>query len=287
MASASPLHADREVILCGGAINSPQVLMLSGIGDPQALRAHGIAVKVPLPGVGRNLQDHPAALLIYARGDKSPLLRNMRVDRLALGLIDAFALGRGFMTDLPGGITGFVQKRYGPSDAGHPALVHRRIAARRRLTCSRSANHLLTVSPAASCCCARRAAAPSRLPHRIRWRHRASAKDCLSTADDWKALRNGIALFRDIARRPELKPFIARELGPGPEVKTDAQLEDYVRRTAVTAHHPAGTCKMGSDADPMAVVDDRLRVRGTAACASSTPRCSRISLAAISTRRRS
>jgi 4-pyridoxate dehydrogenase len=59
-----------------------------------------------------------------------------------------------------------------------------------------------------------------------------------------------------------LKPFIARELGPGPEVKTDAQLEDDVRRTAVTAHHPAGTCKMGSDTDSMAVVDDRLCVRG-------------------------
>lgn len=59
------------------------------------------------------------------------------------------------------------------------------------------------------------------------------------------------------------KPFIARELGPGLDVKTDAPLEDYVRRTAVTAHHPAGTCKMGSDADPMAVVDGGLRVYGT------------------------
>ncbi|MGA9007539.1 MAG: GMC family oxidoreductase N-terminal domain-containing protein [Xanthobacteraceae bacterium] len=255
-------HADREVILCGGAINSPQVLMLSGIGDPQALGAHGIAVKVPLPGVGRNLQDHPTALLISARGNESPLLRNMRVDRLALGLIDSFALGRGFMTDLPGGITGFVKsdtaqalpdiqllfiagsllaapylqpfrKPFADSFACRIVLLRRQ---------SRGAITLASSDPLA---------AP-----RIN-------QGLLSTADDWKALRNGIALFRDIARRPELRPFIARELGPGPEVKTEVQLEDYVRRTAVTAHHPAGTCKMGSDADPMAVVDDRLSVRGT------------------------
>src|SRR5437660_1552358 len=72
------IPAAREVILCGGAINSPQVLMLSGIGDPAELAAHDIATAAPLPGVGKNLQDHVAALLIYRRRDESPLLRNMR-----------------------------------------------------------------------------------------------------------------------------------------------------------------------------------------------------------------
>ena len=102
-------RAEREVIVSAGTINSPQILMLSGIGEPQALAAHGVKVRVPLPGVGQNLQDHPAALLIYGRGDKSPLVSNMRLDRLALGIAEAFAVGRGFMTDLPGGITGFVK----------------------------------------------------------------------------------------------------------------------------------------------------------------------------------
>src|SRR5262249_22163107 len=86
-------HADREVIVSAGAINSPQILMLSGIGEPQALAAHGIEVKVALPGVGRNLQDHAAALLIYGRADKSPLVSNMRADRLVLGVAEAFTLG--------------------------------------------------------------------------------------------------------------------------------------------------------------------------------------------------
>ena len=69
-------------------------------------------------------------------------------------------------------------------------------------------------------------------------------------------------MFRELAHRRELKPFIAREIGPGADVATDAQIESYTRQTAVTAHHPAATCKMGVDADPTAVVDDRLRVRG-------------------------
>ena len=72
------MAAEREVILSGGAINSPQCLMLSGIGDPAELADHDIAVKAALPGVGKNLQDHVAALLVYGRRDESPLLRNMR-----------------------------------------------------------------------------------------------------------------------------------------------------------------------------------------------------------------
>jgi 4-pyridoxate dehydrogenase len=250
------------VILCGGAINSPQVLMLSGIGDPQALQAHGIAVQVPLPGVGRNLQDHPAALLVYARGDKSPLVRNMRADRLALGLIDAFALGRGFMTDLPGGITGFVKSDMAQAlpdiqllfIAGS-LLATPYLQPFRKPFADSFACRVVLLRPQSRGAITLASSDPLAAP-RI-------SQGLLSTADDWKALRNGIALFRDIARRPELKPFVARELGPGPEVKTDMQLEDYVRRTAVTAHHPAGTCKMGPDTDPMAVVDDELCVRGT------------------------
>lgn len=254
-------HADREVILCAGAINSPQVLMLSGIGEPEALRARGIAVRVPLPGVGRNLQDHPAALLVYARGDDSPFLRNMRIDRLTLGLLDGLAFGRGFMTDLPGGITGFVK-----SDAAEPMpdiqllFIAGSLAAAPYLPPFRKpfadsfACRIVLLRPQSRGSITLASSDPLAAP-RI-------GQQLLSAGDDWKALRRGIALFRDIAQRPQLKPFVARELGPGPEVKTDTRLEDYVRHTAVTAHHPAGTCKMGPDADPTAVVDGRLRVRG-------------------------
>ncbi len=254
-------HAQREVILSAGAINSPQVLMLSGIGDPQALSAQDIRIKVPLPGVGQNLQDHTAALLIYGRGDNSPLLRNMRADRLALSLAEAFVLGRGFMTDLPGGITGFVK-----TDSSKPMpdiqllFIAGSLAAAPYLPPFRQgfadsfSCRIVLLRPESRGSVALASSDPLAHP-RIR-------QGLLSTANDWKVLRDGIALFRDLAHRRELKPFVAREISPGPGVTTDAELEAYTRGTAVTAHHPAGTCKMGADTDPMAVVDDALRVRG-------------------------
>src|SRR5262249_33653005 len=101
--------AEREVILCGGAINSPQLLMLSGIGDPAELSVHEMSLKAALRGVGKNLQDHVAALLIYGRRDESPLLRTMRADRLVLSLGEGLFCGKGFATELPGGITAFVR----------------------------------------------------------------------------------------------------------------------------------------------------------------------------------
>jgi 4-pyridoxate dehydrogenase len=254
-------RVEREVIVSAGALNSPQILMLSGIGEPQALAAHGIKVRVPLPGVGQNLQDHPAALLIYGRGDKSPLVSNMRLDRLALGIAEAFALGRGFMTDLPGGITGFVK-----TDPAKPLpdiqllFIAGSLAAApylppfRKAFVDSFACRVVLLRPESRGSVTLGSANPLAHP-RIR-------QGLLSTANDWTALREGIHLFRELARRPELGSLVAREIGPGADVATDAQIETYTRQTAVTAHHPAGTCKMGVDKDPMAVVDDTLAVRG-------------------------
>ena len=88
-------RAEREVILAGGAINSPQILLLSGVGDPAALRAHDIAVAVPLAGVGGNLQDHISAPVVYARSEPGPLHRQMRADRIAIDLVQAISAARG------------------------------------------------------------------------------------------------------------------------------------------------------------------------------------------------
>src|SRR5262245_49737592 len=95
-------RARREVILAGGAINSPQLLMLSGIGPASELARHGISVRVALAGVGQNLQDHAAALLLHARSSPGPVHRNMRLDRLAVELARGYLFGTGFTTDLPG-----------------------------------------------------------------------------------------------------------------------------------------------------------------------------------------
>jgi 4-pyridoxate dehydrogenase len=254
-------HADREVIVSAGSINSPQILMLSGIGEPDALAAHGIKVTAALPGVGENLQDHAAALLIYGRGDKSPLVSNMRLDRLALGTVQAFTLGSGFMTDLPGGITGFVKTDpakampdiqllfIAGSLAATPYLPPLRKAFADSFAC-----RIVLLRPESR--------GSVTLASADALAHPRIHQGLLSAANDWKQLREGIVMFRELAQRRELKPFVAREIGPGAQATHDSQLEAYTRQTAVTAHHPAGTCKMGLDGDPTAVVDDELRVRG-------------------------
>jgi choline dehydrogenase/4-pyridoxate dehydrogenase len=254
-------HAAREVILSGGSINSPQVLQLSGIGDPQLLAAHDIPVKVPLVGVGHNLQDHAAALLIYGRGDTSPLLRNMRLDRLAAGFAQGALFGSGFMTDLPGGITGFVRTQ---SAAAMPDIqllfIAGSLAAAPYLSPFRKpfadsfACRIVLLRPESRGSVAIRSADP--------FAHPRITMGLLSTANDWKTLRDGIVMFRDLARRSELKGFISREIGPGADIDNEAGLEAYVRHTAVTAHHPSGTCKMGTADDPLTVVDSELRVLG-------------------------
>src|ERR1700761_2503497 len=102
-------RASREVVLCGGVINSPQVLMLSGIGDPDALRALGIEVKVALRGVGKNLQDHIPAAAPYKRKDRGGLHKAMRLDRIVPALATAHFRGTGIATSLPAGIMAFLK----------------------------------------------------------------------------------------------------------------------------------------------------------------------------------
>jgi 4-pyridoxate dehydrogenase len=258
------VRAEREVIVSCGSINTPQVLMLSGIGDPDALGALQIPVRVPLLGVGRNLQDHAAALLVFARRDRGPLLEKLRLDRLAFELARGYALGQGITSDLPGGLTAFVKTDAAErapdiqllfiagSLAAAPYLPPFKRAFADSFSCrivllrpqSRGTITLASDNPRA---------------------HPRIHQNLLATDRDWKTLRQGIDIFRDLARRPQLQAHVAKELGPGVEVRSDAELQQYTRATAVTAHHPAGTCKMGAADDESAVVDATLRVRGTQA----------------------
>jgi 4-pyridoxate dehydrogenase len=250
-------RADGEVILAGGTINSPQLLMLSGIGDPAELTAHRIAVRVPLPGVGKNLQDHISAGPAWQRRGGGPFHAQMRIDRILRALAQAHWRGEGVAADLPGGIVAFLKSRNAadlpdvqfllnaaPMTA-HPYLAPFRPAYADGFACravvlrpeSRGEVRLASADPAA---------AP-----RIR-------QNFLSTEKDRKTLRDGIRMARAVAAQPAMRAFIEREIAPGSDA--DADLDDLIRRTGITVHHPIGTCRMGTD--PLAVVDPALRVRG-------------------------
>jgi 4-pyridoxate dehydrogenase len=255
------VRAEREVIVSAGTINSPQILMLSGIGSPQELELHDIPVQVPLSGVGQNLQDHAAALILYGRSSAGPVQRNMRWDRLMFELGRGYLFGTGFTTDLPGGITAFLRTDAGAALPDTQLLfIAGPLGASPYLPFQKGfadsfACRIVLLRPESrgSICLA--SADPLAHP-RIR-------QKLLATDRDWSAMRAAVALFRDIARQRAIAPFIARELGSLATMSTGEELEHSIRTTAVTAHHPAGTCRMGPASDPMSVVDADLRVHGT------------------------
>jgi 4-pyridoxate dehydrogenase len=250
-----------EVIVAGGVINSPQLLMLSGIGDPAALRAHWIAVRAPLPGVGRNLQDHVAVSIVYARRAPGPLHERMRIDRIAADLARAYLFGRGIAAELPSGLMAFLK-----TDPAAPVPDIQLLFNLAPLT---AAPYLApVVRPYADAFATRvvllhpesrgevaLASADPRTPVRIR-------QNFLATERDWAVLRAGFRLARGIGGAAPLEPFVGAETSPGPECRTDAEIDAHIRATAITVHHPLGTCRMGRESDPMTVVDPELRVLG-------------------------
>jgi 4-pyridoxate dehydrogenase len=255
-------HADREVILCGGVINSPQLLMLSGLGDPAELAAHGIAVKVALPGVGKNLQDHISAAIAYQRKEPGPFHRAMRFDRIVAALLRAYLNGEGPATELPTGRLAFLKSR---PDAALPDIELIFNAAPmtatpyfspfRRPYMDAYACRAVVLRPESRGRVDLMSADPQK-PVRIR-------QNFLASDNDWKTLRAGLRIARDVCRQEPMAPFMAREIAPGDGAVSDADLDAHIRSSSITVHHPLGTCKMGTASDPLAVVDPELRVFGT------------------------
>jgi 4-pyridoxate dehydrogenase len=258
-------HAQREVILAGGVINSPQLLMLSGIGDPEALGAHDIAVKVPLPGVGHNLQDHLSAPVSYARKEPGPLQAKMRADRIALELANTYFRGQGIATDLPGGLMAFLKSGLKSGAAAELPDIQLLFNAA-PIAASPYFPPFVPAYPDSFACrvvllrpesrgWVELASPDPKVPVRIH-------QNFLATDKDWATLRTGLRMVRDIGQTAPLAPFAAGEISPGADRRQDAQIDAHIRAAAITVHHPLGTCKMGRPADPTAVVDPELRVLG-------------------------
>jgi choline dehydrogenase-like flavoprotein len=252
------VEAAREVILCGGAFNSPPLLMLSGIGPAAHLADMGIKPVVDLP-VGKNLQDHLAVIIFFQRRDGGAFLRDMRVDRMAVSMIRAYLFGTGPGTVVPGGLHAFIKTN--PELAvpdiefmfrGAPAETHLWFPLIRPAYVDGYGIRPTLLHPDSHGEILLRSTDP-RDPPRIVY-------NFFSAPNDLPRLREGFKRARDVAYQKALAPYRGTETSPGEQVKTDAEIDAFIRKTAITAHHPCGTCAMGIGPD--AVTDPDMRVRG-------------------------
>jgi len=250
--------AEREVILAAGAFQSPQLLMLSGIGPAAHLEEMGIAVAADLP-VGKNLQDHLASQFWFTRPNPGAFRDTMRFDRMAIAMVRAYLFGSGPGTVVPGGLHAFIKTR--PEIAvpdiefmfrGLPAGAHLWFPGLRKPYLDGFGIRPTLLHPDSRGEILLHSADPL-APMRIVY-------NFFSAPGDLPVLREGVKRARDVAYRGPMDAFRGEELAPGPKVKTDAEIDAWIRKVSITAHHPCGTCQMGIGPD--AVVDPQLRVRG-------------------------
>ncbi len=248
-------RARREVVLSGGPVNAPQLLMLSGIGPAAHLAGHGIETVCDLPGIGRNLQDH---LELYVQQECiRPITLYSATGLLQKALIGArwmlFRSGLGATNHFEAG--GFIRSRAGvrwPDIQYHFLPLAASYDMSDRVRCHGYQAH---VGPMRSKSRGevRLASTDPLEPPKVRF-------DYMSHPDDWTEMRACVRLTRELFAQPAFDPWRGRELAPGEEAQNDEEIDAFVRETVQSAYHPCGTCRMG--ADDLAVVDPELRVRG-------------------------
>jgi choline dehydrogenase len=249
-------YASGEVILCGGVINSPQLLQLSGIGDKDRLEPLGVGVNKHLPGVGENLQDHLTVHIQQALHGTVTFYEETRPLAMIKNLFKYLLAGKGLLAHPASQVGVFfrtdttldrpdAQIHFAPAASETDKKGNlKTIPGTTATVCylrpeSRGSVHIRSTDPTA--------------PPAIRANY-------LNTDKDRKAMVAAFRRVREIFAAPALAKYRGNELRPGALAQSDEQILDYVRAEAESVYHPVGTCKMGADA--MAVVDDRLRVHG-------------------------
>ncbi|HEV8388539.1 MAG TPA: choline dehydrogenase [Dongiaceae bacterium] len=249
--------AEREVILCGGAINSPQLLQLSGIGPADLLQRLGIAVRYDLPGVGANLNDHPDIVIQHACKQPVTLASKARAPGKYLTGLQWFLAKSGAAATNHFEAGGFIRSRAGIE---HPDLqfTFMPLAVLPGTVETRPEHsfqvHIDLLRPESLGKVEARSADP-RQPPSIRFNY-------LQSPRDREDFRLSVELLREILAQKALDPYRGAELFPGPGVRGRDEIDAWVRQAVETCYHPVGTCKMGITSDQSAVVDDELRVHG-------------------------
>jgi choline dehydrogenase len=252
-------YADAEVLLAAGAVQSPQILQLSGIGDPDQLKAVGVAPVHELKGVGANLQDHLDVILAWETpSTKAAYSASTGVNRLATGLSYLlFNKGPGRTQFLEAGA--FLKSRQdldAPDLQLHCLLAIMKDHAKQPVEKDGFSIHVCQLRPESRGRVSLASADPLADP--------AIFANYLATEEDKRAMREGTKMVRALANEAALKPICGKEEFPGAEVQTDAEIDAWIRRSAETIYHPVGTCRMGRAGDPLAVVDGALKVQALA-----------------------
>jgi len=250
------VKASHEIILSGGAINSPQMLMLSGVGPADHLRQHGIEVKLDLPGVGQNLQEHPTVIVKYACTKPMAIHRALHPVNQILAGAQWLLTRRGHAASVfweAGGLIRSSHKmdypdieiQFGP--AGFNFLDNGGISLDQAFSV-----HVDQSRPTSVGHIELRSANPADKPKLF--------FNYLETEDDRQRFVQGIRRTREIIAQKAFDPYRGPEIYPGPDVTTDADILKYIKTNVTTDYHPSCSCRMGTDAD--AVVDEEMRVHG-------------------------
>lgn len=259
-------QAAREVILAAGVVNSPHLLMLSGIGDAHHLEGHGISAVHHLPGVGRNVQDHVDCCLVHECRKPVSLRENLRVDRMTLGVLQAVLFGKGFVTTFPYEAGSFIrsspdlevpdiQTHFMPATEATANLHWSLPAFGRKRSVTEDHGTTIRIGPVVPKSRGRialRSANPEDPP--------SIHANYLQDRRDVDTAVAGVQLMREVMAKRAFAGTLGRELEPGPGNRSDAQVAKWLVGAAMTTLHPVGSCKMGIDGD--AVVDAELRVHG-------------------------
>jgi choline dehydrogenase len=246
-------HATREIVLSGGAINSPQLLMLSGIGPADHLKAHGIDVVADVPGVGGNLQDHLDAATLYYCKTRDTYDTANQLLTLAKYVFSKTGPGTSCIAET-GGFLRTAEGLAAPDIQLHfiPAFVIDH--GRTKMKDNGMTLHVCLLRP--------ESAGTIRLKSADPMDSVAIDANYLSAGKDLDVLVKGTRMARAIFAQKAFNPYRGDELEPGAGTVSDAELAQWVRARCETIYHPVGSCRMGPASDRMAVVDNELRVRG-------------------------